>query len=194
MKNLIPGSKPGQHASFPLLTSLVLLLLFFVSCNEKRDAYTLLEFQGIENVNNYTKSFYLINNKSDSLQPAAILGSKGDLFSCDEYVFVWNGDTTTTMFSFSQDDSLLLVNEKIYLIDLPDSGIMNSWSGYPEEWDLSNLQFISINSKSPGQLSALPAKHCKSQTGCGISLLRKSARPIRNTPCFQSPVSDRTHA
>ena len=150
MNNLIPGSKPGPRASYPLLSSLALLLLFFTSCNALREAYTLLEFRGIENVNNFTKSFYLVSTRSDSLQPAALLGSNGDLFTCDEAVFVWNGDMATTKFSFNRDDNLVFVNGKIFLIELPDSGIMNSWSAYPEEWDLSNLQFISINSQSPG--------------------------------------------
>ncbi len=71
MNNLIPGSKPGPRASNPLLSSLALLLLFFTSCNALREAYTLLEFRGIENVNNFTKSFYLVSTRSDSLQPAA---------------------------------------------------------------------------------------------------------------------------
>jgi hypothetical protein len=126
-----------------------LLLMFFVSCTGKQEPYSLLEFSGVENVNNYSKSYMLVSNKSDSIHPTAIMGSKGDLFSFDEYLFVYDGSPTKKIFSLRYDDSALYVNNKISMIDIPDSNTMIPWFKSIRERDLSTLQFLKFDSEIP---------------------------------------------
>ncbi len=102
-----------------IFSFLAVLILFFTSCTSKPEPYSILEFTGIDAINNFSKSYMLILSESDSLNPAVIMGSNGDLFWCDEYLFQYNDPSSQNRFLFKYTDSVLYVNNKIYSIDYP---------------------------------------------------------------------------
>ena len=134
----------SNHSNFSFLA---VLILFFTSCTSNPEPYSILEFTGIDEINNFSKSYMLILSESDSINPAVILGSKGDLFWCDEYLFQYNDPSSQNRFLFKYTDSVLYVNNKIYSINVPDRNDTIPWFSNVTENDLSALQFINVNSK-----------------------------------------------
>ena len=124
------------------------LSFFFTSCSEKAESYSILEFNGANNIANYSKSTFLIQSFSDSLNPSLIVGSNGDLLMCDDNIFVFN-NTSQTKFLLNYDDSALYVNNKITSIDLPGNDGMVQWFKDQKKRDFSALQFISFSSTIP---------------------------------------------
>jgi hypothetical protein len=135
-----------SHFSFPYLVSLILIL---TSCSSRPEPYSILEFTGAADINNFSKSHLLMLNKSDSINPTVIMGSKGDLFWCDENIFLCNDSSSRNRFLIKSTDSVLYVNDKIYSIDIPDNDDMIPWFKNMNARDFSALQFINIDSKLP---------------------------------------------
>jgi hypothetical protein len=125
------------------------LFMLLVSCATRPEPYSILEFTGADNVGNYSKSFLLMLNKADSINPTAILGSNGDLFSCNEKIFVYNNTFSQNRFIIKDDDSVLYINGGLNSIDIPNSDKMIPWIMNLKERDLPAFQFISFNSKIP---------------------------------------------
>jgi hypothetical protein len=125
------------------------LILFLISCTSKTKPYSILEFTGIDGVNNYSKSFFLTLSKSDSINPAVIMGSKGDLFMCDDFIFLYNDTSSQNKFSCKYLDKVQYVNDKIYSIEIPNDDKMIPWFKNIKEKDLSALQFIIFHPKLP---------------------------------------------
>lgn len=124
------------------ITGLVLL----ISCSTKKEPFAILKFTGINNVNNYSKSFLLMQNKSDSINPLVITGSKGDIFACDDNVFIYNDLSSLDAFSINCVDSEMYVNDKIYSIDIPGNDNMIPWFKDIRKKDLSSFQLVNISS------------------------------------------------
>jgi hypothetical protein len=122
------------------------MILFLASCTGKPEPYSILEFTGVDNINNYSRSFLQVSYKSDSVSPLAVPGSIGDLFICDENGFVYKDASSQTKFLFKTVDSELYVNGKIISIKIPDNDNMIPWFEKMKDKDLSALQFINFKS------------------------------------------------
>jgi hypothetical protein len=129
------------------LIYLVSLIWILTSCTSRPEPYSIVEFTGAADINNFSKSHLLMLNKSDSINPTVIMGSKGDLFWCDENIFLYNDSSSRNRFLIKSTDSVLYVNDKIYSIYIPDNDDMIPWFKNMNARDLSALQFININSK-----------------------------------------------
>ena len=128
---------------------LFLLMIFFNSCKNHPESYSVLEFTGTDEISNLSKSYFLMLNESDSINPVVILGSKGDLFWCDEYLFVYNDPSAQNRFLLRQTDTILYVNDKIYSIEIPVKDDTIPWFRNLSEYDFSKLQFINVQSNLP---------------------------------------------
>jgi hypothetical protein len=133
----------GRHCFLPFFA---LVILFIGSCTVRPEPYSIIEFTGAGEVNNYSKSILLMSYKSDSVNPGAVPGSIGDLISCDEKVFVFKDAFSGSKLAFEINDSELYVNGKIISIDIPENEKMIPWFEKMNEKDLSALQFISFTS------------------------------------------------
>lgn len=127
---------------------LLISLLAFDSCSHKPEPYSVVEVTGSGNVTNYSKSFYLMQSVSDSINHPAILATKGDMIISDEYVYIYD-DTSQKRLEFDYHDSLLYVNNKITTVDIPGNNEMVKWFPDLKKEDLAELQFISFSSKIP---------------------------------------------
>ncbi len=156
-----------SHFSFPYLVSLILIL---TSCTSRPEPYSILEFNGVEGINNFSKSYFLMLNESDSINPNVIMGSKGDLFWCDEYLFLYNDSSSQNKFKFKDTDSVLYVNDKIYSIDIPVKDDTVPWLKNMKEYDFSALQFINIQSKLPDSYLPCLTDLAKIKPNAGILL------------------------
>lgn len=125
------------------------LILLFTSCATKPEPYSILEFTGIDGVNNYSKSFFLTVSKSDSINPAVIMGSKGDLFMCGDFIFLYNDTSPQNRFSCKYLDKVQYVNDKICSIEIPNDDKMIPWFKNINGMDFSTLQFINSGPKMP---------------------------------------------
>jgi len=144
------------------------LILFFNSCKSKPGSYSILEFTGTDQINNLSKSYLLMLNESDSLNPAVIMGSKGDLFWCDDYLYVYNDTSAQDRFLFNNTDSVLYVNDKIYSINIPIKNDTIPWFRNLKEYDFSTLQFINVQSKYPDSYLPYLSNLAKIKPDAGI--------------------------
>jgi len=156
-----------KHSNFSFLA---VLILFFTSCTSKPEPYSILEFTGIDEISNFSKSYMLMLSESDSINPAVIMGSNGDLFWCDKYLFQYDDPSSQNRFLFKYTDSVLYVNNKIYSIDIPDKDDTIPWFKNVTENDFSALQFISVNSKFPESYLPYLAGLAKIKPDAGIYL------------------------
>lgn len=131
-----------------LFLPLLISLLAIASCSRKPEPYSVVEVTGSGNVTNYSKSFYLMQSVSDSINPAAILASRGDIIISDEYVYIYD-DTSQKRLEFDYHDSLLYVNEKITTVGINGNDEMIKWFPDLKKEDLAELQLISFSSKIP---------------------------------------------
>jgi len=149
---------------------LFLLMIFFNSCKNHPESYSVLEFTGTDEISNLSKSYFLMLNESDSINPIVIMGSKGDLFWCDEYLFVYNDPSAQNRFLLRQTDTILYVNDKIYSIEIPGKDDTIPWFRNLNEYDFSKLQFINVQSKFPDSYLPYLAGLAEIQPDAGIYL------------------------
>ena len=146
------------------------LTLFFTSCNSVTEPYTIIEFTGDGAVLNYSKSALKAGYEPDSANPAAILGSIGDMFMFNaEKIFIYIDTSSKNRFFFEYDDRVLKVNDKINNISIPDSEKMIPWFEKMDEKNLSALQFIEIDSKLPENYLPYLARLAEIKPDAGIS-------------------------
>ena len=157
----------GRHSFSPFLAMVILLM---TSCTSMPEPYSILEFTGVEGINNFSKSYLLMLNESDSINPNVIIGSSGDLFWCDEYLFLYNDSSSQNRFKFKNTDSILYVNDKIYSIDIPVKDDTVPWLKNTKEYDFSALQFINVNSKIPDSYLPCLTDLAKTKPDAGIFL------------------------
>ena len=150
--------------------TLFVLMTFFNSCKNQPESYSVLEFTGTDEISNLSKSYFLMLNESDSINPVVILGSKGDLFWCDEYLFVYNDPSAQNRFLLRQTDTILYVNDKIYSIEIPVKDDTIPWFRNLNEYDFSKLQFINVQSKFPDSYLPYLAGLAEIQPDAGIYL------------------------
>jgi hypothetical protein len=142
----------SSHFFFRYLFATILVL---TSCTSRPEPYSILEFTGGGDVLNYSKSELMVSCRPDSLSPASVLGSSGDLFTFidapagNESVFIYNDTSSQNRFLFEYEDWILNVNGKINTIFIPDDDKMISWFENMNLKDFSALQFVSTGSKLP---------------------------------------------
>jgi hypothetical protein len=146
---------------------LISLFLILTSCT-RPVPYSILEFTGADDIANYSKSYLLMLNKSDSINPTVIMGSNGDLFWCDENFFVYNDSSSQSRFLIKSTDSVLYVNDKIYSIDIPENDDTIPWFKNMNARDFSALQFINVNSKIPESYLPYLSELAKVKPDAGI--------------------------
>ena len=167
-------SQKNSGVRFRCLTShscyfiLFVLMMYFNSCKNQPESYSVLEFTGTDEISNLSKSYFLMLNESDSINPVVILGSKGDLFWCDEYLFVYNDPSAQNRFLLRQTDTILYVNDKIYSIEIPVKDDTIPWFRNLNEYDFSMLQFINVQSKFPDSYLPYLAGLAEKQPEAGI--------------------------
>jgi hypothetical protein len=147
---------------------LISLFLIITSCNSRPEPYSILEFSGVSDIANYSKSYFMMMNKSDSINPTVIMGSTGDLFWCDENIFVYNESSSQSRFLIKSTDSVVYVNDKIYSIDIPDNDNMIPWFKNMNVRDFSSLQFINVESKLPESYLPYLSELAKIKPDAGI--------------------------
>ncbi len=119
---------------------------------------------------NYSKSALKAGYEPDSANPAAILGSIGDMFMFNaEKIFIYNDTSSKNRFFFEYDDRVLKVNDKINNISIPDNEKMIPWFEKMDEKNLSALQFIEIDSKLPESYLPYLARLAEIKPDAGIS-------------------------
>jgi hypothetical protein len=166
LNNFIMRSRCSRSYSFSPFFAL--LILFYTSCTSRPEPYSILEFTGVDEINNYSKSYFLMLNKSDSIIPTVIMGSKGDLFWCDEYFFLYNDASSQNRFSFKSTDSVLYVNDKIYSLDIPNKNDTIPWFKNMNENDFSTLKFINIQSRLTDSYFPYLANLAKIKSDAGL--------------------------
>jgi hypothetical protein len=171
MKNLVNFSVRCSHLGSCLLSPLFAgLILFFTSCTSGPEPFTILEFTGEGAVLNYSKSVLKAGYEPDSANPAAILGSIGDMFMFNaEKIFIYNDTSSKNRFYFEYDDRVLKVNGKINNISIPDDEKVIPWFEKIDEKNFSALQFIEIDSKLPESYLPYMAKLAEIKPDAGIS-------------------------
>ncbi|HBZ20688.1 MAG TPA: hypothetical protein DEO60_06145 [Bacteroidales bacterium] len=151
-----PGSFKRKYCYFSdhfCFFMLFVLIIFINSCTSKPEPYSVLEFTGTEGINNLSKSYLLMLHEPDSINPALIMGSKGDLFWCDEYIFEYNNSIAQKKFKLANTDTFLYVNDKIYSINIPVKNDTTPWFNALRNYDFSELQFINVKSEFPDSYS-----------------------------------------
>ncbi len=145
----------------------IALLIFSVSsCTPKVETFKTVEIKGAKEVYNASKTPVVC--VSDSINPAVIMGSKGDVISFDEYVLIPDFDRSDEEFIIETDDSAVYVNGKIYYISIPKDDKMISWFKEIGKRDLSDLRFISVGSTVPKSYLPYLEEIAKAKQGTGI--------------------------
>lgn len=132
------------------IVCLLLLLIFVASCKQEDESFKTAEFTGVDGVYNFSKA--VIGVVSDSISPAFVRFSRGDLFwfAEEDDVFCipdWDSESNTYVVRYTEN--VLYINNKICLVCIPDSNEMIPALQELVKKDLSELQFISFNSKVP---------------------------------------------
>ncbi|HBE42065.1 MAG TPA: hypothetical protein DDW27_12825 [Bacteroidales bacterium] len=150
MKNKINSVKRRNHSgNFPIIYFFAGLIILLVSCSRTPVPYSILEIAGESDLlSNYSKSFLLTAYKPDSINPAAIAGSQGDLFIADDYVFVFDKNLSTGISVKKRTEGLYL-NDKLVFLAIPDNNDLIPWFETLNNKDLSALQFIGTGPELP---------------------------------------------
>jgi hypothetical protein len=151
MKNLNRFNKKNRcFRSYSIHILFIGLILFFTSCTERTEPYSIIEISGAEyQVFNYSKSYLMPIYQPDSVNPTALLASIGDLFAIGEYIFIYNDTSSRNKFSFRSSDEAIYVNDKLYAIEIPKDDKMIPWFENLNARDYSTVQFINFSSKLP---------------------------------------------
>lgn len=127
---------------------LYVLILFLISCKQKTEPYSILEFTGDDVVMNYSKSLYMYSQTADSLNPTALLAGEGDLICYGDEFFVYR-KSLGNKFLFNISDEGGYINGKITTLNLLKSAAVIPWFKQMKTADLSALEFIKIDSSVP---------------------------------------------
>lgn len=122
-----------------------MLILLFISCQQKPEPYSILEFTGNDAVMNYSKSLYMYSQKADSINPTALLAGEGDLICYGDEFFVYR-KSLGNKFQFKISNEGGYINGKITTLNLMKSETVIPWFKQMKTTDLSALEFIKIDS------------------------------------------------
>lgn len=122
------------------------IILFWSSCHQKTESFAILEFQNGGEVCNYSKSLLFSVNKPASGNTTVILGSKGDLFVLDDFLYYYQDTFPQKRLSVRYTDSVLFVDGKISCINISGKDSLIPWMKNLLNEDLSALQVINISS------------------------------------------------
>jgi len=150
MKNQINSIERKNHIrSSSVFSFFAGLIIITTSCTRTPVPYSILELAGdVDLFSNYSKSFLLTAYKPDSINPAAIPGSPGDLFIADDYAFIVDKNSSTK-YSVKKLKEGLYINDKLVFLAIPDNNDLLPWFETLNDKDLSALQFIGINPEFP---------------------------------------------
>ncbi len=125
----------------------VLFAVIMLSCSQREEPIKIVEFKGVEEVVNYSKT--AITFKSDSINPTLLMYCTDDVFSVRDYAVIADIKSEDNTYNIQSDDRILSVNGRIYGISIPDSSQMLSWFSNMGDKDLSELQFLYFKSVIP---------------------------------------------
>jgi len=145
--NKIPPRK-GKFHIHSFCPFLYVLILFLISCKQKPEPYSILEFTGDDAVMNYSKSLYMYSQKADSINPTALLAGEGDLICYGDEFFVYR-KSLGNKFRFNNSDVGGYINGKLTTLNLQKSDAVIPWFKQMKTADLSSLEFIKIDSSVP---------------------------------------------
>lgn len=138
-RQLFSNSKNLWSNPFSVAAFIFFILLFF-SCEKQHQPYKMLEFSGIENTTNFSKTWLVFN--PDSTGNTVLLGNEGDLLMNDDFHFFIYPEGEQTHFTCNKEGDILYVNGKIQTITVPgDESRLPFFETLPEK-NLSELQFI----------------------------------------------------
>ena len=124
-------------------------MIITASCTRTPVPYSILEITGEGDLfSNYSKSFLLTAYAPDSINPATITGSPGDLFIADDYTFIFDKNSSTK-FSVKILKEGLYLNDKLVFLSIPDNNDLIPWFETMNKKNLSALQFIGTDSEVP---------------------------------------------
>ncbi len=148
MKTIINPIIRRDHFRFSSMISFIAcLMILTISCSRTPVPYSILNIAGNGDIlSNYSKSFLLTGYKPDSLNPASITGSPGDLFIADDYTFVLDNNSSTTISVRMLREGLYL-NDKLVFLAIPENDDLIPWFTSLENKDLSALQFIGMKTE-----------------------------------------------
>jgi hypothetical protein len=133
----------------PLIQGLFIftLILITISCTQKQKPYSIVEFRGDEMVTNYTKNFIQNDYKADSSFQNAFLAEKGDLFTTSNNgVYLFREDSPRK-FTVKTTGKACYFNDKIVSITIPGNDSLIPWIEQLKEPEISELGYVSLNSK-----------------------------------------------
>jgi len=147
MKNQINFNiRKKCHRGYSIPLVFILLALLFTSCTSKPEPYSILEFTGKAEVYNYSKYLFPIIYESDSVNPAALLASDGDIIVLGENNCLYYRKSPQNKFSVKNTDNTGYINEKISSITIPDNDDMIPWFEKMKSADFSALGFLYFDS------------------------------------------------
>lgn len=157
----------GDFQILSLCFLLLSLILFFTSCKQKAEPFSILEFTGNEAVLNYSKSLYMISHSSDSVNPTALLASEGDMIFYGDELFIYR-KSSGNKFQFNISNEGGYINGKMTTLNLRRSKDVIPWFKQMEAADLSMLEFIKIDSLIPEYYYPYLANLARIKPGTGI--------------------------
>jgi hypothetical protein len=165
--NLLKKINRGRNFRFFSLCPVIFVILFLNSCKQKPEPYQISEFTGDEAIYNFTKSQTLFTYSSDSLNPAVVLADYGDLFFLGSAPYIYSKSSGTTIHFKSSRDAEF-VNSKISTLYLPRKKDFAQWVKLVDTADLSELQFLSIDSLIPENIYPYLTKIAEKKPATGI--------------------------
>ncbi len=124
------------------------IILLMVSCTPKQSGYAVVEFKGKTQVNNVSKALSFISYNADSVNPASLLASPGDLFNIGDEDFFFYRSLSENSFSFKKINGIIYINDKIYSIVINNKYDMIPWFKEIKQTDISNLEILIFDSDS----------------------------------------------
>jgi hypothetical protein len=165
--NLTDLINRGFRSFHSFIFCLFVMVLLFTSCVPKPQPYAILEFTGNEIILNYSKSLFVYSQKSDSVNPAALLAGEGDLIYYGDELFIYRKSAGTKFqFNISKDGGY--INGKITTLNLLKRNDATSWFKMMKTTDLSGLDFIKIDSLIPEIYYPYLATLAEMKPGIGI--------------------------
>lgn len=165
--NSLKKNNQGRKLRFLSLCSFLFVILFLNSCNKKPERYNISEFSGDDIIFNFSKSLSMFSCEQDSVNPAIVLAEYGDLFFLGEIPYVFTRSSGTNI-QFKSSREGEFVNRKISTLNLPRGTDFTSWFKLVDTADLSELEFLKIDSLIPENLYPYLTSMSKTKAGTGI--------------------------
>ena len=146
---------------------LLVTIMFISSCKEAQKPYPVVEFTGIDDVYNYSRSLDRLLHKSDSVNPVPVLAGKGDLIIYnDKFFYFMNSSQNKIQFQVKNDDGY--VNGKINCLNINSRSDLIPWFKQMKTMDLSSLDCIQIDSIIPESYYPYLSELAQLRPGIGL--------------------------